>query len=99
MKDAGQGVDHQLDVVTGQHMAVVGVRVAAQLLLGALTPVLEDVGDGDDAVLAGRALEPARVDVEAAATLTEDAHPDGPSGLAGAGGSFRALAAGHVGYS
>ena len=77
MEVAGQGVDHQFDIVAREKVAVVGVRVAAHFALGALAAVLKEIGDGDYLVLVRGGFEVATVDVEAGAALSENSDADG----------------------
>jgi len=70
---AGRGVDHQVEIVPGDHVAPVEVGVAAELGPGVVEPLLQRVGNGGD--LVPRILpEVGAMNRIAAAPLTN--HPD-----------------------
>ena len=74
---AGQGVDDQVDIAAREKVVVVGVGIAAHFALGALTAVVQEIGDGNYLVFVRDGLEVATVDVEAGAALAEHGDADG----------------------
>jgi len=74
MKIAREGVDDQIEIVSGKEIVVICVTVAAILPLGALASIGQHVSDGDY-LKALISLEILGVNVASTASLSQDAHP------------------------
>ena len=83
-----QGVDDEIQIISGKQGLVVLVTVAPEALFGLFAPFRKQIGNGDDLVLAGGLLKPGAVNGQTAAALTKNADTQGAGSAVGSAGCW-----------
>ena len=79
MDMAGQRVDHQVNVISRQHIPVVRVRIAFELTYSAVATVPQQIRHGRNPVFRRGPGQPLRVNIPTAASLAQNADPHTPA--------------------